>query len=448
MDATEIFIVPAFVLLRTEDMITPYGHPVYMYLCGRCVCIENSRYVEFESYVPDENCFRFDPDCYARKTNLLIFDPASGRLDPDRACTIEKEIRIIPTEERTPMELQYKNGIESTRNRWARFWKGESDRPLLYSIRPKSGVAPIDAPNPYDCAFGDIDPLIDQVLGWASTHEFLGDSVPFYMITFAPDHFAALLGAEIQEGEGTKTNWIDPCLTNLSDAEITFQREGYWWKRTLECIEKFRQRCDGKLIISGTHYQGGLDCLAAMYGTQNLLMDMAIAPESVHRALLQVDAALAEARKALAEALDIASWGSVNRFGMYSSGMIDVPQCDISCMISPAMFDEFELPSLTKEIATIDASIYHLDGPDALQHTESLCAIDRLDMIQWMPGEGYYDDDWTLLNKKIDSLGKGQIFQSYYKFKASDIKKIWDSYTSRKLFFHVKPEVLAELPWS
>jgi hypothetical protein len=176
-----------------------------------------------------------------------------------------------------------------------------------------------------------------------------------------------------------------------------------------------------------------------------LLLDLAIAPAKVHAALKQVDVALAEVRAALAEALDVVTWGSLNRFGMYSRGIIDVPQCDVSCMMSREMFNEFELPSLTREIGSTDASIYHLDGPGALQHTESLCAIEKLDMIQWMPGEGRYDDDWSALNAKIDALGKGQIFQPYYKLAAADIERIWDTFRSRKLFFQVSPEVLAQL---
>ena len=178
-------------------------------------------------------------------------------------------------------------------------------------------------------------------------------------------------------------------------------------ERTLECIEKFRERCDGKLIITGTHLQGSLDCLAAIYDTQRLLLDMAMEPDTVRCALEQVDAAQAEVRIALAEALDVSTWGSLNRFGMYSSGVIDVPQCDLSCMIGRAMFDDFERPFLTKGIAGVAASLYHLDGPDALHHLESLCGIDGLDMIQWMPGEGHYDDNWHELNSRIDSLGKG-----------------------------------------
>jgi 5-methyltetrahydrofolate--homocysteine methyltransferase len=318
---------------------------------------------------------------------------------------------------------------------------------LLHAIRPKSGITPIPKPHPYDCAFGDLDPIIDQALGWAATHDFLADAIPSFMITLAPDHFAALLGAEIVPVPQSRTNWVEPCLTSLNDVDIRFQREGRWWKRTVECIERFRERCDGRLIICGTHFQGGLDCLAAMLGTQKLLLDIALEPEKVHSALQQVDQALAEARSALAEALDVPGRGSLNRFGMYSSGIIDVPQCDVSCMVSTEMFDDFERPALAREIEGLDASIYHLDGPDALRHTESLCAIERLDMIQWMPGEGYYDDDWSELNAKIDVLGKGQIFQAYYKLTATDIERIWDRYTSRKLFFHVDPGLLTELPW-
>lgn len=343
------------------------------------------------------------------------------------------------------MQLEYKPDFEATRERWAAFWRGDNPRPMLYAIQPKSGIAPVDAPRPYDCAFGDLDPIIDQTLGWASTHEYLGDTIPSFMVTFAPDHFAALLGADIMTNSESGTNWVEPCLAGLDDVEIEFQREGHWWKRTLECIEKFRTRCDGKLIVCGTHFQGSLDCLVAMYGAQNLLLDMAIAPEQVHRALEQVDIALVDARTALAEALDVSTWGSLNRFGMYSRGIIDVPQCDLSCMISPEMFIDFERPHLAREIAGLDANLYHLDGLDALRHTESLCAIEGLDMIQWMPGEGYYDDDWSELNVRIDSLGKGQIFQPFYNLTANDIVRIWETYQSRKLFFHVSPKVLDAL---
>lgn len=342
------------------------------------------------------------------------------------------------------MQLEFKPDFESVCDRWKRFWGGQTSRPMLYAVEPKPGVAPVSKPRPYDCADGDLDTLIDQTLAWATTHDFLGDAIPFFMITLAPDHFAALLGAEIKTSQG-ETNWVEPCLTTLEDVEITFRRDSRWWRRTVECVEKFRERCDDKLIITATHLQGGLDCLAAMYGTQNLLMDMAIAPDAVHRALDQIDQAVHDVRLALADLFEVSTWGSINRFGMYCQGIIDVPECDVSCMISTDMFDEFQLPHLAREIATTDASIYHLDGLDAIKHLESVCSIDQLDMIQWMPGEGHYDDDHRQLNARIDAMGKGQIFQSYYKLAAPDIKRIWDTSASPKLFFQVDGQTCRSL---
>lgn len=345
------------------------------------------------------------------------------------------------------IELEFKPDFEEARQRWAAFWQGESDRPLLHAIAPKAGVEPIPMPRPYAFAFGDVDALADQVVGWASTHDFLADTIPSFMVTLAPDHFAALLGCEIKQPIHGGSNWVEPCAASLEQVDISFKREGHWWRRTVECAEKLRARCDGKLIITSTHFQGGLDCLAAMCGTQETLMALALSPDVVKQALAHVDRAVAEVRRAFAELLDVPKWGSANRFHMYNPGIIDVPECDISCMLSSSMFDEFQMPSLTREINGLDASIYHLDGLDAVPHLESICRIESLDMIQWMPGEGHYDDDHAPLNARIDALGKGQIFQGYYKFGAADIQRIWDSFTSRKLFFHVNPEVLTQLPW-
>ena len=49
----------------------------------------------------------------------------------------------------------------------------------------------------------------EDYIGWAATHEFLDGAIPGYQVTFGPDHFAALLGAELRNAEGSSgTNWI------------------------------------------------------------------------------------------------------------------------------------------------------------------------------------------------------------------------------------------------
>ena len=77
-------------------------------------------------------------------------------------------------------------------------------------------------------------------------------------------------------------------------------------------------------------------------------------------------------------------------------------------MISKAMFDEFFLPGIADECKFYERSIYHLDGPDALRHLDSLLQIKELDAVQWVFGagnEGYHR--WVEVYQRIQRAGKG-----------------------------------------
>ncbi len=81
------------------------------------------------------------------------------------------------------MQLEFKPDFEPARQRWAQFWRGESASPLLWAVRPKAGAEPIPRPGCYVCACGDIEPIIEQAIGWAATHEFLDGAIPSYQVT-------------------------------------------------------------------------------------------------------------------------------------------------------------------------------------------------------------------------------------------------------------------------
>jgi hypothetical protein len=88
-------------------------------------------------------------------------------------------------------------------------------------------------------------------------------------------------------------------------------------------------------------------------------------------------------------------------------GKFYIPSNDFSCMISKEMYDDIFLPGIIEECAFYDRSIYHLDGPGALKHLDSLLEIDDLDGIQWVPGEGNgFFEEWIHVYKKIQEKGK------------------------------------------
>ena len=58
----------------------------------------------------------------------------------------------------------------------------------------------------------------------------------------------------------------------------------------------------------------------------------------------------------------------------------------------------------------MEASIYHLDGPGAIQHLDSLLSIDELPAIQWVHGAGNGPmARWIPLLKRIQEAGKGVV---------------------------------------
>ena len=55
----------------------------------------------------------------------------------------------------------------------------------------------------------------------------------------------------------------------------------------------------------------------------------------------------------------------------------------------------------------VPRTIYHLDGPGAITHLDSLLGLPNLNGIQWIPGAGARPTvEWIPLLKKIQEAGK------------------------------------------
>ena len=76
-------------------------------------------------------------------------------------------------------------------------------------------------------------------------------------------------------------------------------------------------------------------------------------------------------------------------------------------MISAEAYDELILPFVEQQTEWVQRTIYHLDGPGAVRHLDSLLALDKLDGIQWVPGAGAPPpSEWISLLKRIQKAGK------------------------------------------
>lgn len=299
---------------------------------------------------------------------------------------------------------------QAVRSRMDAYWRGElAGRPAIAIEVPRAGTAPAEKP-PYASGHdGDDSAVVEQLERYLDTHEFLGEAVPYYYVEFAADHFATLLGTDLTFAEGQKGGWPVHWVTDWDEADIRFRPEGKWWQRTVEQVTAIQDKLGDRVMIASNTFVANLDAMVAMRGANDLLMDLIECPEKVHRALERVTEAYRDIRDAWSDLLDWPARGSINRHGLYCSGLVNVPQCDFSCMIGPEMFAEFVLPYLQREMQMLDGVEYHLDGPDAIRHLDALCSLPEVDLIQWIAGAGEAGtQDWSELFLRIDALGKGQ----------------------------------------
>ena len=339
--------------------------------------------------------------------------------------------------------MSFKPDLAHAAQSWDAFWRNELPGPWVGAVVPKPGLTPAAKPSSY--ASGpdlDVEVFADQGLRWAESHDFVGAAIPFVYLEFAADQFSTFLGADLlfpTPGEG---GWpTHPCAeVPLEEVQIRFEREGSWWRRIRAIAARLMERWQGDLLVAAPTFVANLDALVALRGANQVLFDLLDRPEAVHRALAQIDQACAEVMEAFAELLQFERLGSINRHGMYSSGRLNLPQCDFSCLISPAMFAEFARPYLKQEMARQDGSEYHLDGPDAIRHLEALCSIEELGVVQWVAGAARQGEDWSDLYRRIDRLGKGQILGG----NAANLERWQRELTAGRLFWNLSARTRAE----
>jgi hypothetical protein len=253
--------------------------------------------------------------------------------------------------------------------------------------------------------------MIHQI---ANTH-YLADSFPIFDTNIGPGSLSLALGSEpefAREGN-TGTVWFMPCIENPETAPpLTFpvQCAPNWWKVQVELVEHALQHNQDRYIVGMPDLIENLDVLASLRGTETVLMDLVERPGWVRESIEQINEVFYTGFDQIYKKIHDEQNGNVfSAFRIWGPGKTAKVQCDISVMISQAMFDEFVKPSLAAQCDWLDYSLFHLDGSGAMQHLESLLDIDDLDGIEWTPEPGLPrggDPQWYDMYKQIKAAGK------------------------------------------
>ena len=161
-----------------------------------------------------------------------------------------------------------------------------------------------------------------------------------------------------------------------------------WWRFALEALERGARESAGSCIPSIGAFGGCGDTLAALRGTDRLLLDVMDRPDEVRAAEDHLMRMWCEVYDTFYAVVREASGGSACWFGLWSPGKTYATHNDFSYMISPRMFRDLFLPIIEQQTQFLDHTVYHVDGVGAFAHVPALCELPRLQAIQILPGEG------------------------------------------------------------
>ncbi len=291
------------------------------------------------------------------------------------------------------------------------FWRGElEDYPLIWVTAP--GARPVPPlPEPADKSAVFLDPEYAVALAenrLARTY-FAGDALPFFDPWLGPDQFAAWLGADLSFRPDDFTSWSRPFVEDWAPySEFRISPDNRWWRLYLDMLRLSVDAGRDKWVTAFPDLHTGIDALAAIRGPEKLLADLLTNPVPIKHAMKQMTQLWKFVVDTVAGIVLPAGQGTTNwTAGWSEKRFLCIGQNDVTCMMSPQMFDDFCLDDTSECAAYADYSLYHLDGPGALQHLPRLLEIDHLHTIQWVHGDGHHPHSkWLDLLERIQQAGK------------------------------------------
>jgi hypothetical protein len=304
----------------------------------------------------------------------------------------------------------WKNNFEASKKRYLDWWNQKGIVLAMWEHLDKDGAPYADIPAPPPAKdlnqfWFDPDWRSDYLNYRMSRYSYKADILPVANTQLGPGSLAAVLGAELEGREDTI--WIreNPAFDN----HILLDETNRWYQLHLDLLKACKAKAQGHYRVGCPDLMEGLDVLAGLKGSDQVLMDIMLEPDKTLEQLQAINDSYFKVFDAIYDRINEDGEMTFCYFSLWGPGKTSKLQCDISIMISPEDFRTFSLPFLKEQCNKIDYTLYHLDGVDAIRHLDALLEIENLNAIQWTPGYGQPqggDPVWYDLYKKILAGGK------------------------------------------
>lgn len=310
--------------------------------------------------------------------------------------------------------MNWKQNWPETRQHFMDWWKGDGFVISHWGSGLETGKSLRSIENPglpvsHEQRHTDID--------WILRSEEYRLSCNYHGADFLPLVFPDYGTVTLSTFYGVKTRYEKEYIlyhpTELSpenDRKLIFDPKNKEFLDMLNISRALKNNSSDRYAVGFPALPPGLDALAEIRGTQDLLMDLVMNPDWVKEKLQEINKAYFEYYEQFYQTLKGADDSSVYGWFMFwGPGRVALAQCDFCAMISPEMFQEFEIPLLRDHCQHMDHTLFHLDGPAAINKLDAILEVEELGAVEFTPGPQVPqggDPEWYDMYRKIKAAGK------------------------------------------
>lgn len=307
------------------------------------------------------------------------------------------------------MWLESKPDFEQVLSRFEAWWRCEIiDRPpVTIDVRPQHAARPprslhaslrerwLDVAYNVACFEAALDGAV-----------FLAETVPILAPNLGPDACAAVFGCELTFAEDT--SWSRPAVQSCREIpRITPDLDCRYWRTLRDLTDLSLERGAGRWITGITDLHTNGDLVAALRGPQALCVELLEDQDAVRAACDYVTGFYPLLYDDLWQRIAARGQPATTWLPALHAGRMYPTNCDFLCMISPTMFRDTILPSVAQEMRFLERSIFHVDGPGALPHLDTLLELKELHGVQWIYGAGHGPAaKWIDVYQRVQDAGK------------------------------------------
>jgi hypothetical protein len=301
-------------------------------------------------------------------------------------------------------------------NDFEKWWNHELERPIIQVVLAKNKKSQYSRGDLLEMVYNPQVPVKEVAQAYEDTFNSqicLGDAFPqFYMRSTGV--LGAYLGQKWKIDNQHGTIWFQETGKELEDIHLKLDKDFWLYQRSIDILKEFISHFKDKIALGIPNLGGMMDIVESMRGANNSLMDLYDDPDEVLRVNDEIFEAYKEAYYDTIHTIEQGNvLGYTGWITLLSQKPYFISQCDFCCMVGKPQFNEFIENTLRKEAQLIERAFYHLDGPGAVRHLDTIleCGFDG---IQWIPGAGAKSLDsgeWDEIYKKVKA--KNKLLQVY-----------------------------------